>query len=434
MKTIIDDVTGNTTISSQMILSGVFESYCEDFQKSVIEKDIRVDLKTVKQFQEQCSILETAVSKVFEKREVEYKDEEIDQFLNEMRSQFPEYGYKFDKVILNHEIHIDRLLFTFDLALPMIMNRLTSFRPRSMETLQYEASGIEKLALKVSNTFFNLLMIDKRIKGEEGELNTGVTTMSKPTQMKTKILATPPISFNALQRTERLAIQPKRISLIDDNGLNNRSISGHNTMATKLTAINEDSILVTPLGLKSAKKFPLWPAPDKLDPIKMLRTMKKQKKVRPPLRDPKFLSSTLSQLKWHEPQIGDANESKISGLPVLSSTLIPGTPDAPGAECLDGPQATSSQLSTSTSPAFNSSDTIYDVKPNSVKCTSIKHRYATLDEREINTTGLHMSPSGRIDSLFNNKCDNKNLIKIRPFIIHQSDNVLHEVRVFARIQ
>lgn len=416
MKSLIDELTKKTSISSEMILNGAFETHCQKAHETTVENSIKLDLQLVKSFQEKCKGLEASIAKVFQKRTIEYKEEEIDRFLNFMRKTYPQHSFMFDKVIVNHQINVDNLFFTFELAIPLLLNHIATFQPPNMDILKYEAIGLDKLVTKASTIFNRLMMFDKQMaltlqEDEEKMIENGDGSLSATTShLKTLFLATPPISYNALQRSRQLTICPKRISLMEDHGIGRNP--GPST-GSKLSAISENLILTTPVSSKtsSAKNVNHTMSPvgtsSKLDPLAMLRTIEKRNsKSRQPLNaNKRFLSSSLTQLKWQEQKTDETfNELKSNLQPEFSSTLISATPSVP---------TDTLQLSY-TSPAPDLSATVEDTKTAFRKHRAVM-QHLEYEERDKGPRDVHKSPSGRMDALYSSECDKKNLIKFKSY-------------------
>lgn len=416
---VVGSLTRKTSVTNDMILNGNVETSCFELQENIVTKYIQCDLESIKQFQQKCSTLDLTIARVFEKRLIVYKDDDLHQFLGYMRAKYPQYGHKFDRIIVNHEINIDPLLFTFQLALPIFDDQIRSCQPQSKETLQYEERELEKLITKSSATFYNLLLVDKNGDvGKKARYNDGNST-PKPSHMKSMIFSTPPISYQALHRSERFVVCPKRISLMDDLGMKrnaattNASASG--VSASKLSAISENLILVTPVRNSSLKSIPATQSPlhnDKLDPLQLLHSMAIKPKARRINR--KFLSSSLVQLKWPETKPDESNNELkiINEVPNFSSTLngsIAELSDNISTNLMESRpqdnshnQALARNISYNASPiALNSSDNIYDTKLKLTKTPSIRQQYTSLDEDGLNSLNVHRSPSGRIKSRYN---------------------------------
>lgn len=415
---VVENLTRNTSISNEMLLSGNIEKSCYEFQENIVNKHIQCDLEALKRFQQNCNALDSTIGRVFEKRLVVYKDDNLHQFLGYMRTKHPQYGHKFDRIIVNHEINIDPLLFTFQLALPVFCDQIISCQPQTKQTLQYEEKELEKLVTKTSATFYNLLLVDKNDDaGKKLRYNDGNST-PKESQMKSMIFTTPPISYHAIHRSERFVVCPKRISLMDDFGIKRNATTANASMGgasgTKLTAISENVILVTPIRKSSVSSIVASLSPlhnDKFDPLHVLHSMANKQKTRRTNR--KFLSSSLTQLKWPETKPDESNtELKIiNEVPNFSSTLncSIGELSANISTNLIESQSqdshdvhTTANISCNTSP--NASNAADKMKSKLTKPPLIRPHYAAVEEDELTSLNVHRSPSGRIHSRYKTEC------------------------------
>lgn len=406
MSQVVDKLISGLSLTHDIIVSGQFEQHCFAFQSNIVTTQIQPDIQRIKSFQRQCATLESLIDKVFEKRTITYRDDEIYRFVSYMRRQFPEFGYKFDKIVANREINVDHLFFTFELASPMIVEHVMAQPQRNVASLKYELGAVERLAQRSSATYYNLLKVERSVSlRHEGlldiERKRNIARTPRASQLQSMMLATPPMHYHAVQSAQRIPVCPRRISLSEN-------IGGKRTDGvSKLTAISENLVLLTPVHRPSSTPnttvSPLRIG-DAFDPTQILRSLEKKKKNRRPPR--KFLSSSLARLKW--PADNVANSTVDSNHPAATMDF------------------SSTLNETSASEANGVADTTVTITgtPPSSKATahlkrlSIRQHYKSLDGEEINSSYKHRSPSGRIDALYNkHDCDTNNLVKIRPFTL-----------------
>lgn len=416
MMQVVENLTARLPFTNDMILSGMVERHCFDMQQSIVTEYIKPDLMAVKEFQRQCASLESIIDKVFEKRTITYNEGDINRFVGYMREKYPEYSQKFHKIVSNCEINVDNLFFTFELAIPMILDYVSSYQPRSMVTLKYEQRETEQLLMEASATYYNVLKLEQNINFRQEMMSAARARSPKVSHMQALILATPPMNYSAVQSSERIAVGPKRISLSENfSGKRNQP-----NATSKLSAIAENVVLMTPV-CRSSSSANTTGSPlcmnQTIDPIQMLRSIDKKKKNRKLNR--KYLSSSLAQLKWPSDDTANTMTNHlISPANEFSSTLNETIAGMDTTAMVTQPQ------SSIASPCYTSNQ------------RSIRQHYTSFDDDEFNAPHMHRSPSGRIDARHNKgECDKMNIGQ-RPYKDHHLDKPANKVSrsaLFCRI-
>lgn len=417
MRQLIDKLTNGTDAGTELILDGSFERQCFDFQKHIVDMEIQPDLKKVKDFQQKCAKLESSIEKVFEKRTITYNEDAIYRFAAHMQYKYPELGNQFNRIIANREVIVDNLFVSFELIVPMIVEHVLACQPRSLASLKYELTAIDKLSQRVTSTYYNLMRVE-RLVGDRYERSNHRKEPHTPraSHLQSMILATPPMHYHAVQSAQRIPLCPKRISL-SDNMANKRNQNQTTGGASKLSVISENMILLTPVQKSSSTPnttlSPMRTVGDPLNPLYLMQVLEQKKQKRRAPR--KFLSSSLAQLKWSADETYHTNVAvtpqQIPDTPNFSSTL-----NEPSTYYDGNHLVVASDTNTHVSPvAEKSSNNRRNIRSNYNK---------SLNVSEIIEPQTHRSPSGRIDARYNNECDKLSLRKIRTSNEQLLDNIV----------
>lgn len=416
----LDKLIENTSITSKNILHQNFNGNWKHVQNDIAENGIKPDLKHLKSFRLNCERLESKIGELFKKQTLTIDTGGLDRFTSGIEKLYPLQYRKLDKGIANHQFNLDQMLIAFGLALPLMMNQIQSYKPPNMDVLRYEANGIGKLTLSTKAIFQKVIVFDMQMHSiieHFDKIAEPKAIQDKVTHnMKTMILSTPPISYNALKRTENANVCSKRISLMGSQFLP-RNIPS-NLSRRPLNSILENTM--SRIDIKPNINTFLSPNQNanlprnKLDPLNMLKTIEKKDKFRQPNNRPKI---SEYQLKFAQNQKPNETIPTVLQPPKFSSTFIQQNRNNESGNRIGGDdtvnQISLNHTSSSLGNANNSNISINIIK----RRHSLMQHFSSFDGCEMNTQYVNRSPSGRIEALIKTEECSKNISHFKSSVI-----------------
>lgn len=384
-------------IDSKISLDNIFITKWIEIQKNFTHKELKHDMLRITRFQHNSEMLESRISALLETKVINWDMDNFSKFMVHIQKIHPNHYEEINKIVKNHQINLDKLCLIFDLTLPMILNYVTLFKPKSTDVLRYEINGIEKLANNTNGIFQKVMIYNQKITAHiisdqdifiENNFNSQDHTPAKNFHIKSLILATPPISYDAVQRSENAAFRGKRISIIEDMiGRQGPPIGN----SKQLSTISENSLLVTPAKARSNNLnsliSPLRSAnKNRLDPLLTLRTIQKKDKFRQPLG-----FKTKTQLKKNKDKVNETMPNIIVSKPNFSSTIINSSKE----KIEDDNQSVLNSMMTS--PLADITDQQLNSTGTFVGKHSLLQHFASFEKNE---SSVNRSPSGRIEGRF----------------------------------
>lgn len=323
LNTILDKAIANTNFTAANILVDEFLDSWMDVQSNIVENAIQPSIIQINTFYKLCEQLLSHIQTIFNSEKANYNAADLDAFIVNMQSMSPQNSQQILKIVSNGQLRIDRLLIAFQLAIPAMIQSIQSSRTRSMDVLSYESVYMHDLSHVASGIFQKALQLNITSKADCSKHD--VTTeqlvqSSMSTNFKSLILSTPPITYDAAKRLARLAIQTKRISLMDAEPIHMRA-------TPMLRSIDEQSThasntINSTLANRNVFRAPFLPnAPNetinkRLDPMRALRAVNRKPNIGSPKRTKRPKSGHLDNLFSHQ-----SNDTTMS-IPDFSSTLI----------------------------------------------------------------------------------------------------------------
>lgn len=354
----------------------------------------------MKSFKDNTEMLDSRIARILETQTINYDIDDFNKFMVHMQKLQPTHYEDINKIVKNHQINLDKLFLTFDLALPLILSSVASFKPKSVDVLKFEIDGIEKLALTTNAMFHKVNVYDRKLINyartdqdvfAEKMCNTTEQAATRNSHIKSLILATPPISYNAIKRTENAAQRAKRISMMEDHIVNVNKQTGQT--GKSLGTISEHLALMTPARVRSSNIHNTSLSPlrtgskNKLDPLVMLRTIEKKDKFRQPLG-----LKAKAQLKKDKQKPNETMPNIIVTIPNFSSTIINTSKDKCEQSVLSNLQSTISSPLRDITEQLNST-------PSLTGRQSLLQHFASFEKSESDLD-VKRSPSGRIEGRF----------------------------------
>lgn len=286
IRKLIENLTESTNISMTDIINHGFCVNWQETQNQIVENGVQPHMQRLKVFRTNCERLEIKINELIKKQTAKYDAETFSGFIDGMRTLYPIHFHQLSNCANQHYINMNNLLLAFRLALPLISKDAQTHTPRSLDVINYEAKGVEKLAVQVNNILHRAAMRESQTNQIIGNTNVPVKgktiSMKNTNAMKSTIFGTPPIPMNVIKRREKAT---KRISLVNENF----PISTHN--ATRSMPIDDvlktdGQIFISPIRSTTTSKS---------NPRQMLSTIEKNGRFcRPSNRQMRFESSKYS--------------------------------------------------------------------------------------------------------------------------------------------
>lgn len=305
----LQSVTSNTNILPSDILEDKFTNNWNDVHEQVVENCIEPETQRMEHFQVECIELERKLCAICDRQLLKFNLKSLESFSMEMQRLYPQYYRQMSTIIVNNRIDLNHLILATYLALPAMLYSITSYKPRSTDALAYESNYLNKLSMRLTDLILKTSQLS--VDYEQIAFESGVD--GQPSQvlqdLTSLILSTPTISHNAIKRADNGIGTLKRISLIED-------ITHLKVAATK------PSKLLNPILEESKQNLSMLLSPfkedkPKLDPMKILLSIKKKEKGRP-TGNFKQKSINFQHLTVDDSKQNDTTMS----VPDFSSTLI----------------------------------------------------------------------------------------------------------------
>lgn len=282
IRKLIETLTESTNISMTDIVNRGFCVNWQETQNQIVENGVQPHMQRLKVFRTNCERLEVKINALIKKQSTKHDAESFSGFIDGMRTLYPIHFHQLSNCANQHYINMNNLLLAFRLALPLMLKDAQTHTPRSLDVINYEAKGVEKLASQVNSIMHKSAMRETQINEIIGNANGAVKekliSMKNTNAMKSTIFGTPPIPMNAIKRREKAT---KRISLLKENF----PISTHNASPRPTRSMPIDDVLKTNGQLFIS---PIRTAnTSKLNPRQMLWTIEKNGQFCQPSRRPR---------------------------------------------------------------------------------------------------------------------------------------------------
>lgn len=397
LQEVLDKCVASTSITSENILCDDFLSNWEHVQTDVIVNIIKPSVDRTLSLAKMCDQLVNQIHSSFDSEKVAYTTSDLCAFGVNMQSKQPQYYQQMSEIVTNGQLRMDRLLHAFRLAAPLMLRSIGMQRARSLDVLLYESRYMQELSLLVSSVLqkaFQLSVASETGCAERCMASDSLVRQSMVIDLKSLILSTPPVTYDASKRQTKSAIHTKRISLMDAAPVQMRSIPMLRPIAEQPSRAGGDADATLTAG--SAFRAPATPTSaasepttSRLDPLRMLRNVHRTgltgspKRVRQTLQRSNDLSASVCSR---------SNETGIS-VPDFSSTLI-------GTHVNDKPYDLSNQINLSIAKALGSPVCAASAEFASPSGILSRMRHVQLDSTlRSGMTNISLSPSGRIEPL-----------------------------------
>lgn len=397
LQEVLDKCVASTSITSENILCDDFLSNWEHVQTDVIANIIKPSVDRTLALAKMCDQLVNQIHSTFDSEKVAYTTSDLCAFGVNMQSQQPQYYQQMSEIVTNGQLRMDRLLLAFRLAAPLMLRSIGMQRYRSLDVLSYESKFMQDLSLLASNVLqkaFQLSVASAVDCAERCTASDSLVRHSMVIDLKSLILSTPPVTYDASKRQTKSAIHTKRISLMDSAPVQMRSIPMLRPITEQPSRAGGDPDATLTGG--SAFRAPATPTSaasettgSRLDPLRMLRNVHRTglsgspKRVRQTLQQSSDLTTSVCSR---------SNETGIS-VPDFSSTLI-------GTQINDKPYDLSNQINLSIAKALGSPARTASAEFASPSGILSRMRHVQLDSTlRSGMTNISLSPSGRIEPL-----------------------------------
>lgn len=415
-------VLSNTNITPQNILVDKFMDSWSDVHEDIVEKGIKPDIDRLIRFQMNCQKLEEKVSAIFKQQTINFDRDAMASFSSEMQKKCPQNYNRMGKMVENGQINLDNILLALPMVIPPMLELIESYKPRSTDAMAYEAKRLKTLSSKADELLESTLAMGISYDAERMATDyNGVGVADEFKNIQSMILSTPTISHDAVRRAENAAIQPKRISLLEDAYSLRPASSMLNLPSKPLNSILEDSLCSgqnPPKQFLSPSRLPYKETKSKLDPMAILKSLtKKEKKEKPTVLG--GISKARAMNLGLRFGVGQFDNSKLNdttlSVPDFSSTLLNNSHDIQ--------LSVNEQINASLAKSTNKNTVLNE---NDGKVRSF---------RDVDTIGhsihnLNNSPSGRIEPLFKTKL---NVSDIKPMELLDKHSEHKNVRFFFQL-
>lgn len=384
---LLKNLTANTNITPNDILNDNLNEKWEETQQDVIEFGVKPDMQKIVKFQKECDRFEEKICEIFKQQTVIFDVDNLNSFSMRMQQMFPQYADQMSSLVMNGRINMDNMFLAFQLAAPVILQSIEMFKPISAEALLYESQCLGQLQQKLIELLQQATQsIELNEAGaiESGEGEIRRTEISE--NIRSLILSTPTISYDAIKRSEKAGLQPKRISLIENA---NYLRSDSNIMvkprigARPLVSILEASMAV---GQTSSLSLPnASMTKNKFDPLKLMQSIKKRGRIQP-----KTNVKAVHRLHFGLMDETRSNDTVLS-VPEFSSTLLEHSTDLQNHSF--------GRLSTASDENGNANDNRIPVLNSPSMNPGMKRSLRSQFGNENDGYSVNRSPSGCIEPL-----------------------------------
>lgn len=392
---ILDKIIVNTNITAENILFDEFLDSWMDVQSDIVENAIQPGIIEINAFYMQCEQLLSRIQSIFNSEKVTYNTADLNTFIAFMQSMSSQNSPQILKIVSNGQLRMDRLLIAFQLAIPGMMQSIQSSKTRNMDVLLYESVYMHDLSQFASGIFQKALQLNIKLKADcpKHDVTTEqLVQSSMSTNFRSLILSTPPITYDAAKRSARLAVQAKRISLMDAEPIHMRAMSMLRNIDEQPT--NPSNIINSTLTNRSVFRAPFLPnVPSeamnkRLDPMRALRAVNRKPNIGSPKRTKRPKSTNLDGTLSYQ-----ANDTALS-IPDFSSTLIANENKCNSHNLSDHINISMAKaLSTPTRTASTECVSPIVSTDHHIRRTQIANMRRSL------TADMNLSPSGRIEPL-----------------------------------